>query len=133
MRRKITTMLWTTRLAVLAFTFIGGGLLFQSDRFQRTPSYGNLIRIAPAWSWGIAYLAAAALLVSWGLFRLPQWWGVVVHTLAIMLTFGWLAAFVVRYFTDSSTTIVNVVSWTVFLILLIESAFDIYEDDRPEA
>lgn len=119
-------MLWTTRLAFLAFTLIGGGLLFQPDRFQRTPSYGNLIRLFPATTWGIAYLIVAVLLLSWGLRRTPQWWGVAVHTLAIMLTVGWLAAFVVRWLTDAATTIVNVVSWTVLLILLVESALDIY-------
>lgn len=123
-------MRWTTRLAVLAFTLIGGGLLLQPSRFERTPSYGNLIRIAHAQTWGIIYLVCAVLLLSWGIRRTPQWWGVVVHTIAAMLAVGWLAAFVYRYFTDDSTTIVNVVSWTVYLILIVESAFAIEDDSR---
>lgn len=123
-------MRWTTRLAVLAFTLIGGGLLLQPSRFERTPSYGNLIRIFHAQVWGIVYLVVAVLLLSWGIRRAPQWWGVAVHTLALMLTVGWLAAFVVRYFTDNSTTIVNVVSWTVFFMLIVESALAIEEDGR---
>lgn len=126
-------MPWTTRLAILAFTLIGGGLLFQPDRFQRTPSYGNLLRIFPAVTWGAMYLVVAALLVSWTVRRAPQWWGVVVHTVAVMLVIAWLFAFVVRYFTDNATTIVNVASWTVFLALLIESALDIDDGDEVAA
>lgn len=122
----IRVMPWTTRLAFLAFTLIGGGLLLQPDRFQRTPSYGNLIRLFPASTWGLVYLVVAASLFSWGWRRTPQWWGVAVHTLAIMLTSGWLFAFVYRWWTDDGTTVVNVVSWTVYLILLIESAAAIY-------
>ncbi len=121
-------MRWTTRLAVLAFALIGGGLLLQPARFERTPAYGNLIRIAHAQTWGVTYLAVAALLVSWGIQRAPRWWGIFVHTIAAMLTVGWLAAFVYRYFTDKSTTVVNVVSWTVYLILVVESLFAIDDD-----
>lgn len=122
---RIARMSWTTRLAVLVCLMVGGGLVFQPDRFRRTPSYGNLLRLFPATTWGIAYLLVAVLLAMWGMLRAPPWCGVVVHTVAIMLIGGWLAAFVVRYFTDNATTIVNVASWTVFLILLIESASDI--------
>jgi ABC-type proline/glycine betaine transport system permease subunit len=122
---------WPTRLAVIPLVMIGIGLCFQPLRFQRTPSYANLLNIAPAQAWGALYLIVAVLLVSWMVRRAPQWWGIAVHTIAVMLTAGWLGAFIVRWLTDDATTIVNVASWTVFLSLVIKSSLNIV--DKPPA
>lgn len=124
-------MLWPTRLAVVPLLMIGLGLVFQPHRFQRTPSYANLLHIAPAAVWGVLYLIVAVLLISWCFRQSPPWWGIAVHTIAVMLTAGWLGAFVVRWATDTSTTIVNVASWTVFLSLVAKSAWNII--DKPTA
>jgi hypothetical protein len=122
-------MLWTTRLAVAPLILIGLGLVFQPQRFHRTPSYANLLHIAPAPTWGALYLFVAALLITWTIRQAPHWWGIAVHTVAVMLTAGWLGAFVVRWLTDGATTIVNVASWAVFLALVIKSAVAIV--DKP--
>lgn len=121
---------WTRRIsyATLAYTLIGVGLLAQPDRFSRTPAYGNLIRVFPATTWGMLYLVAAAGLGLWMWGRLPAWWGIAVHTAAIMLVGGWLLAFIVRWVTDDSTTIVNVASWSTFLLLTLRSSMDAYDD-----
>lgn len=124
-------MLWPTRLAVVPLLLIGLGLVFQPLRFQRTPSYANLLHIAHAQVWGALYLIVAALLITWCFRQAPQWWGTAVHTVAFMLTAGWLGAFVVRWATDSSTTIVNVASWAVFVSLVVKSAKSIV--DKPTA
>lgn len=113
---------WTTRTVILAYLAIGGGLLLQPGRFANTPSYANLILIMSSQAWGCMYLAAVALLIAWRLVQ-PVWLGVVAHTFTLMVTLFWLLAFVIRYQTDDGTTIVNVVSWTVFLTLVIRSTF----------
>jgi small-conductance mechanosensitive channel len=121
---------WTRRIsyATFAYVLIGAGLLIQPNRFSRTPAYGNLIRVFPAQTWGVIYLVIAAGLALWVLGRVPAWWGIAIHTVAITLVSGWLLAFVVRWITDDSTTIVNVASWSIFLLLTIRSSIDAYDD-----
>lgn len=110
-----------TRTLIAVYIAIGVGLTLQPYRFSNTPSYHNLLVFAPSEVWGVMYLLVAALLVAWRLVQ-PQWLGVVAHTAAVILTSWWLIAFVIRYATDDGTTIVNVVSWSVFLSLIARSA-----------
>lgn len=122
---------WTTRTVIVAYVAIGVGLTLQPSRFANTPSYANLIAFTPSEAWGCGYLAVAALLVAWRLSQRPtQWLGILAHTAAAILTMWWLAAFVIRYATDDGTTIVNVVSWSVFLSLVARSAQGIDDDER---
>lgn len=127
MRRRLAGR--PTGIVILAYTLIGLGLVLQPDRFSRTPAYGNLIHVFTAVTWGALYLAVAAGLALWLAGVTPIWFGTSAHTIAVMLVGGWLAAFVVRYATDSATTIVNVASWTVFLILTVQSSVSVYDDD----
>lgn len=119
-----------------AYSAIGLGLMAQPSRFARTPSYANLLQFAPARAWGAAYLLIAVLLVAWRLtHRVPsvsRRLGVAAHTLATSITLWWLAAFVVRYATDDATTIVNLVSWSVFLSLVIRSSGGLDAEDRED-
>lgn len=115
--------LWSARAIMIAFTAIGFGLLFQPDRFTKTPSYHNLLILISAQIWGVAYIAAGLALAVW-IYAQPTKiaYGILAHTLPVMLSSFWLMAFVVRYFTDDATTIVNVVSWSVFTGILVHSA-----------
>lgn len=115
---------WWTGLVILACTLIGADLLFQPTRFSRTPAYGNLIQVFSAPTWGVLYLAVAAGFVSWMVRRKPGWWGAAVHTAAVMLIGGWLFAFIVRWRSDDSTTAVNVVSWSIYLLMTIRSSIE---------
>ncbi len=117
-------------LMSIAYTAIGVTLILQPSRFAKTPSYGNLLMLLDQATWGVIYLAVAALL-GLSLTALPRrrkWTAAVIaHTAAIALTATWLAAFVVRYLTDTGTTIVNVVSWSVFFALLVRSVLTLQD------
>lgn len=110
-----------TRAIAVLFGVLGMAMIFQSERFSRTPAYANLITLAPAEFWGSCYLVIAVLLAAWRL-KNWRWIGVVGHTLAFVLLGVWLIAFIIRYLTDSSTTIVNVVSWSMYLLALLRSS-----------
>lgn len=135
-KRDVTWGIYTpviTHTVVVAYVAIGVGLTLQPSRFSRTPSYANLLLFAPAEVWGCAYLGVAALLLAWRFTHatIPsRWLGVGAHTLAVILTLWWLAAFIIRYWTDDATTIVNVVSWSVFLSLVLRSTGGL-DDDEP--
>lgn len=119
-----------TATIVVAYLAIGTALIVQPERFGNTPSYGLLLDVLPQWAWGICYLVVAvgmALAMYPSSYRRP--FAVVGHTAGVALTAGWFFAFMVRYVTDDSTTIVNVVSWAVFLSLIIRSAIAL--NDRP--
>lgn len=104
------------------FTAIGLALLFQPGRFANTPSYANLLELLPQWGWAVIYLAVAALKVS-AIWRYSiRSLVVAAHMGAIALEGVWWIAFVIRYLTDNGTTVVNVVSWSVFLYLSVRSA-----------
>lgn len=117
-----------------AYLAIGVTLIVQPYRYDNTPSYAVLLQIADQGAWGTAYLVIAAGIgasaVSTGR-RYSRWLAVTSHTAAIALTGAWLAAFVVRWLTDDGTTIVNIVSWSVYLALLIRSALQL-DDLHPE-
>lgn len=112
----------------IAYFVIGIALWLQPTRWANTPSYANLLQLASTQVWGSIYLAAAILLFAAVRYRSRRWVLVVGHTVAIALTAAWFLAFVVRYATDDGTTIVNVVSWGVFLSRLIQSSI-ILDDD----
>ena len=105
----------------IAFTAFAFGLWLQPDRWASTPAYALLLNILPQQTWGSIYLALALLM---GCALLWPRWGLVItaHTLAIGLTAAWWFAFVIRWITDDGTTIVNVVSWGTYLLLLVWSA-----------
>lgn len=106
----------------VAFLAIGITLIVQPSRFANTPSYANLLIIFRQQTWGALYLAAAVLQIAsiWNFTRRTLL--VVTHTIVITLISVWLVAFIIRYATDDGTTIVNVVSWTVYFYLAVRSA-----------
>lgn len=118
---------WTVIVAYLALAL---GMTFQPSRFSNTPSYGELLQVASAPTWGFGYFTVAVLLAAWRVSR-SRTVGVLAHTAGVILTGWWLAAFVHRYLTDSGTTLVNVVSWSVFFSLVIRSISGIDEEPHP--
>jgi hypothetical protein len=117
---------WTV---IVADVGLGLGMVLQPDRFARTPSYGNLIGIAPIQAWGGAHIAVALGLLVWRLFHC-RGIGIAAHMAAAGLTCGWFCAFIIRFATDSSTTIVNVVSWGVMVSLVARSIVGLDEDGQ---
>jgi hypothetical protein len=113
------------RVVLAIFTAIGLALWLQPERWARTPSYGILLELFNQQWWGTCYLFVAALMTGY-LIR-PQWRSLAVtaHTAAVVLLSVWLVAFIARYFSDSGTTIVNVVSWGAYLYLVVRSAVTI--------
>jgi hypothetical protein len=105
----------------VSYAGIGWGLIFQPNRFNRTSSYANLMDLLQAQWWGVAYLLISVLFAVYVVAVSNRFYAILVHTFAIMLTGLWLAAFIIRYATDDATTTVNIVSWAVFLFLLIRS------------
>lgn len=109
-------------MIAIAYFVIGLALLIQPYRWYNTPSYANLLQLASTQVWGTVYLVTSLLLVAAVRWRYTTWVMILSHTVAISLSGAWLIAFVVRFATDDGTTIVNVVSWSVFLYRLIQSA-----------
>lgn len=120
-------------VAVIAAVFyaIGITLWLQPARYADTPSYANLLGILPQHAWSLIYVGTASLKVSaiWRYSLRPL--VVVSHAVAIALESAWLVAFIIRYLTDSGTTIVNVVSWSVYLYLSVRSALMIDQHTKP--
>lgn len=115
---------------MLVFIGIGLTLVLQAARYSNTPSYANLLDILPAQAWGGLYLAAAALKLAAILRYHIRSLVIITHTVTIALIAVWLAAFIVRWFTDSGTTIVNVTSWATYLYLTVRSAIMTDDDLR---
>lgn len=111
-------------------TIFGLALIIQSDRWYRTPAYGDLLHILSADAWGVIYLGVAAALAAAIAARRWHSLAIAAHTLAIILFAAWDLAFVVRYLTDSATTAVNVVSWATYTTLAVWSALSIDEPSR---
>jgi len=113
-------------------TLIGVALWLQPHRFDNTPAYANLLDLVSPSVWGSIYLVVAAVMAVsiWRWHVRPL--AVTAHVLAFALCGFWLAAFVIRYLTNDGTTIVNVLSWSVYLTLLVRSATLLdARDDRP--
>lgn len=115
--------LWPGGAIVPVFTVIGLALLLQGGRFDKTPAYAILLYLVPAQIWGMAYLLVAASFVGYLMIWPTRQLAVFAHTIGIILTGWWLLAFIIRYATDASTTPVNVVSWALYLFLLIRSGW----------
>jgi hypothetical protein len=122
LRLAISSPLTVVGIAFLALSF---GLLVQPDRFTKTPAYANLLVVLPQSIWGAIYLAVGLLIGASVLLRRKRALTVVAHTLSFSLASAWLLGFIIRYSTDSATTIVNVVSWAVLLYLIILSMLEL--------
>jgi hypothetical protein len=109
---------------------IGLALIFQSNRWGRTPSYANLLAIFSADTWGCVYLAISVGMGLCLMMRHQRIFCVLAHTAAFVLLLGWEFGFIVRYLTDSATTIANVVSWATYIGIVVWSALLI---DRHDA
>jgi hypothetical protein len=111
-----------TTLTAIIPTVLGLALIIQSGRWLRTPAYGNLLRIMPADTWGAIYLIVAALLIGGIVYRKYHALGIAGHTAGFVLLAVWEVGFIIRWITDHNTTIANVLSWGIFLSLLVWSA-----------
>lgn len=116
---------WPGATVSVVFFAFGLTMLVQPHRYKNTPSYANLIEVAGLKTWGVAYVAVAIMLGAYLAYVRKEWFAIAAHTLAFMLSAAWLGAFVIRYATDSGTTIVNVGSWTVFTLLVLISGLRI--------
>ena len=117
--RRIPSALVAVTIVFYAFAL---ALWLQPSRWANTPSYGVLLSIFPQSVWGTIYAVLAILLSAtiWKPTLRPL--AVTAHTASIALIALWLVAFIIRYATDPGTTIVNVASWSTYLMLLIQSA-----------
>jgi len=120
-RHKTGPWAWPAQVIAAAYLVIGAALLLQGDRFEATPAYANLIDIADQKVWGALYILCAVLLAVYVLAVSSRWYGILAHTVTIIITASWLLAFIIRWWTDAGTTAVNIVSWAVFLTLAIRS------------
>lgn len=120
--RKTTSVIWSSLITGI-FLIFGTALILQPSRWANTPSYANLLALLSSEMWGIIHLVVGiALGITFYTARHVKWFSIITHTAAIALVSAWFVAFIVRYLTDDGTTIVNVVSWGVYLALLIQSA-----------
>jgi hypothetical protein len=112
-------------LMTSVFFLLGATLWLQPGAYHNTPSYANLLDLVPTWGWGCAYLLAAALGLT-TLIDTVRWLMLVTHVYGILLLLVWWFAFLVRWITDGwittgGTTIVNVLSWGVFICVMTAS------------
>lgn len=110
-----------TIVMTTVFTALALGLGFQGGRFTRTPAYANILDIANQTTWAIAHAFVAVLVIGTFRYHTSRVYLTVTHTTSIILLATWWLAFVIRWFTDDSTTVVNVLSWGVFLYLAVRS------------
>jgi hypothetical protein len=75
----------------------------------------------PVQAWGGIHLLAAVLLILWLLTAHHRVLGQAAHGCSLALTMGWFGAFIVRWLSDESTTIVNCEHWAVLLFLTVWS------------
>ncbi len=129
--RPLSTVVLPLFVIATAFTAFGVTLLTQPSRWENTPSYANLLDVAPQWIWGALYLAAATAMFASIWWRQVRALAVVAHTAAFILVTSWLVAFVVRYATDTGTTVVNVVHWSILLYLTVQSILQLDEWVEP--
>src|SRR6185312_9039702 len=123
---------------VAIFIVFGLGLIFQAKRWSSTPAYGNLLIIFSAPTWGYIYLAVGIVMMIAVFTRTFRLISLMAHTIAFVLLTTWEATFIIRYLTDSKTTVANVVAWAAYLALVLRSAtlidstlaFAIVEHDR---
>lgn len=110
----------TVSVTVILLAF-GLALILQSNRWSRTPAYGNLLNVFDAGTWGYIYVGAAVLMVAGLVWRGIRTVSVAAHAVSFALFTGWELAFDVRYFTDKATTIANVIAWLTYTGLVVWS------------
>lgn len=120
--RHIDPAVWPGALICVAYTVYGLGMVMQPARFASTPAYGILTQLLDIRWWGGAYLLIAGLFAVYTVVVTGRVFGIVTHMLALLVTAMWLLAFIVRWLTDSNTTVVNVASWLVLTLLIARSA-----------
>jgi hypothetical protein len=113
------------------FIALALSLWFQTGRFERGAAYANLLQIFGPLVWACLYLVAGILTLASLKFRHSRTLITLTHTLNIVLVGSWWVGFVVRWFTDSATTVVNVLSWGVFLYVALQTAVEV--DRESEA
>lgn len=113
-----------SHMVMMTVVFLGIGITLwaQPGRYDNTPSYANLLAVFHQPVWGTIYLIAAALKIACIWRYTNRTLITVTHTVGVTLVSVWLVAFVIRYWTDSGTTIVNVMSWLTYLYLVVRSA-----------
>jgi hypothetical protein len=130
-RGPIEAAVWPGVVIFLAYAGYGLGMLFQSARFSRTPAYGNLTQVLDIHIWAVIHLIVAALFAAYVSLIASRLFGIIVHIYGLIVVGTWWLAFVIRWLTDESTTIVNVVSWGVLLLIMGRSASLIPTASRP--
>ena len=122
MPRPFTRTLGASRANMLVvaagYAIYALSLLFQGVRWSRTPAYRNLLAIMPAPGWGMAFAVVSALLFAAVARYSQRWLSVTALTAAGIITVGWALAFVVRWWTNGSTTPETWVSWAFNCYLL---------------
>lgn len=113
---------WPGALIFVAYTIYGLGMLLQADRFSRTPAYGTLTQVLDIRWWGVLHLVVAALFAGYTVVVSGRLYGIVTHIVGLLVTSIWLLAFLIRWVTDANTTVVNVASWLVLVLLMARSA-----------
>jgi hypothetical protein len=134
-RGHVDPAVWPGVVIGVAYLGFSLGMLFQPSRFSNTPAYGNLTQVLDIRIWGACYLVAAVLFGIYASLLTPRTFGIVVHMFGLTITAVWWLAFVIRWLTDDGTTVVNVVSWMVFLLVIIRSMtlVPMAVEDRPPA
>jgi hypothetical protein len=114
--------IWPAAAIAGAYFLLGLGMIAQPERFERNTPYANLLEILSIQVWGGIYLAVSVLFSVYLIVdqsRLVL--SIIAHFTGFTLTGVWLIAFIVRYVTDPTTTISNIVAWLVYLLLLMRS------------
>jgi hypothetical protein len=127
--RQITESRSHTVVLAVVFSTLALGLSLQARRFERTPAYANLLDLFPQPTWAVIYAVAAVLMIIGLRYHTSRVLLSVTHTVSIVLLGSWWLAFVIRWATDGGTTVVNVLSWGVFLYVAVRAA--IMVDARP--
>lgn len=120
-RGHIEPGVWPGVVIAIAYLALGFDMLLQPDRFSSTPAYGTLTQVLDIRIWGACYLIAAVLLAGFVSLVTNRQYGVLAHAVSGAVTLVWWFAFVIRWLSDPHTTAVNVVSWGVFLVVIIRS------------
>lgn len=135
-RGHIEPGVWPGVVIAIAYLGLGFDMLLEPERFSTTPAYGNLTQVLDIRIWGGFYLLAALLLAVFASLVTNRQYGVIAHVASGAITLVWWFAFIIRWRTDPNTTAVNVVTWGVFLIVIIRSmtlipmAVEVRSDDR---
>lgn len=118
---RIDLAVWPGALICIAYTIYGLGMVLQPRRFSATPAYGNLTKLLDIRWWGVLYLVMALMFGLYTVFLTHRTFGIATHLIGLAVTGYWLVAFLIRWVSDSGTTVVNVGSWLVLTLLIARS------------